>query len=87
MSLAFRCGQCDGEPAWSIFRVGDAVVSWACDPHLAAECASLQRDWDVTELRVRLWSKQIESVEIGQALERVASEFPAVSSTPERKPR
>lgn len=57
MSLAFRCQICDREPQWTIDRRGDAVVSWACGNDLAAVCDDLQRDYEVTELVVRLFGK------------------------------
>jgi len=56
MSYAHRCRICgqdaDGSdlavapvdvPRWTILREGDAVISWACNEHLAGECESLQR--------------------------------------------
>lgn len=52
MSLAYRCELCSGLQKWEITRIGDVVVSWACDDHLAAVCEGLQRDREITELRV-----------------------------------
>lgn len=50
---ADHCEVCDGaDPNWVIVRIGDVVMSWACDPHLAQVCDRLQRDFEVTELRV-----------------------------------
>ena len=72
MSYAWRCGQCDGEPEWEINRQGDAVVSWACSPHLAAECDRLQRDSEVTRLVVVHWAKLREVAEINRSLREIA---------------
>jgi hypothetical protein len=74
VSLAFRCGVCDGEPIWRIERYGDAVVSWACAPHLSEECDRLQRDFEATQLVVTLCSKLREWVEISVALRQIARE-------------
>ena len=67
-----RCRMCDGEPHWEIERRGDAVVSWACNDHLAAECDRLQRDWEVTRLSVVHWAKQHEVAEINRTLQGIA---------------
>lgn len=61
---AFRCEVCDGEPRWRLDRRGDAVVSWACPEHLAAVSERLQRDWEITELVIRLVPKMREWNEI-----------------------
>lgn len=54
MRAAYQCAECDAvDPEWRIDRIGDAVVSWACDQHLAQECHYLQRAHEVTELRLR----------------------------------
>lgn len=53
-ALAFHCTVCNGKAPWRIERYGDAVVSWACGPHLAAECAHLQRSRERTRLEVTL---------------------------------
>lgn len=74
MSLAFRCEVCDGDPTWRLLRRGDAVVSWACPPHLSQVADGLQRDFEVTELVVTLISKNREWQEIGQTLEKIAKE-------------
>ena len=59
MSRAFRCGVevCrELMPDWRIQRRGDAVVSWACDNHLARVCRELQREWEPrTELVVTVY--------------------------------
>lgn len=47
-AYAFHCAVCNGKAPWRIERYGDAVVSWACAPHLALECAYLQREWETT---------------------------------------
>lgn len=58
-SPAFVCRVCwqtakvTDKAEWRIHRRGDAVVSWACNLHLAEECHRLQRDFEVTELVVR----------------------------------
>lgn len=52
MSYAWRCGVCAGQPTWRVERVGDAVVSWACDRHLAEECDDLQRSNERTILNL-----------------------------------
>lgn len=46
MSLASRCQRCSREPSWTMRRHGDAVISWACDEHLAPVCHALQRNPD-----------------------------------------
>lgn len=53
-------------------RTGDAVVSWACDAHLAVVCDRLQRDFEITELTVRDSRKVREWVAIGKALDKIA---------------
>jgi hypothetical protein len=56
MSLAFRCEICYIVPAWSVERVGDTTVSWACDAHLASVCRGLERTWLPTQLTVRFYT-------------------------------
>lgn len=74
---AYHCEICgQREPTWTITRRGDAAVSWACDPHLATVAHRLQRDWEVTELVVRLRPKAIEWAEIGQRLAEVTKASP-----------
>jgi hypothetical protein len=51
---AHRCPMCGHVPQFRLERRGDAVVSWACAGHLADECVNLQRDWETTEIVVRL---------------------------------
>ncbi len=75
MSRAFRCEVCDGPHDWRITRCGDAALSWACNPHLAAVCTKLQRDWEVTELVVVLAAKAREWAEITTDLDTTADEF------------
>ena len=73
MGRAYACEVCDTDrPTWTVTRRGDAVVSWACDPHLAEVAHRLQRDWEVTELVVRLAPKVWEWHEIGRTLDDVA---------------
>jgi hypothetical protein len=78
--FAGRCGECDGERAWTITRP-DAVVSWACDQHLGVVCASLQRDWEVTRLMVVDSRKAQEWNGIAASLEAVAKEFESGPAT------
>jgi hypothetical protein len=53
MSLYLCCEICgDPEPAWHIMRSGDAVITWACAPHLSAVCRGLIRPGELTELTV-----------------------------------
>lgn len=72
--LAFRCEVCDDTPSWRLTRIGDAVVSWACNGHLALVCHRLQRDWEITELVVTSFSKSKEWREIAESLKAVADE-------------
>ena len=72
--FASRCEVCDLDPRWRLDRRGDAVVSWACDPHLAEVCHRLQRDSEITELVVTDVVKRQEWREIGQALNAVSEE-------------
>ena len=73
MSLYLCCEVCDAaDPAWTIMRTGDVVISWACDDHLAIVCGRLQRDDEVTELTVRHSRKAREWVAIGKALDEIA---------------
>ncbi len=53
VSYAFRCEVCDADPHWRVTRVGDVVLAWACDEHLAVACERLQRDFEVTKLVVQ----------------------------------
>lgn len=53
---------------WTITRVGDVAVTWACALHLNAECEWLQRDYEVTELSVRLFAKAVEVAEINRMI-------------------
>jgi len=53
MSYAYRCEVCDQEPAWRLDRIGDAVVSWACGPHLVLALLRLQHA-DDTQVTVRM---------------------------------
>jgi hypothetical protein len=73
MSLAYRCGTCDGEPVWTITRRGDVVVTEACNDHLAVECARLQRDHEVTELVVVDYAKAVEYAGITRRLNEIAA--------------
>lgn len=51
---AYRCQMCGHVPQWRLDRRGDAVVSWACADHLSDEIVNLQRDWENTEVVVRM---------------------------------
>lgn len=72
LSLNSACGQCDGEPGWRITRRGDGVISWACNEHLATECDSLQRDFEVTELVLTHYAKTVEVADINRTLSAIA---------------
>lgn len=69
---AFRCHVCHVEPDWTVRRRGDAVVDWACPEHLAAVCAHLQRDSELTELVVVDHRKAVDWHGIGKALRAIA---------------
>lgn len=69
---AFRCHGCHGDPDWSLLRRGDVVIDWACHAHLAAVCASLQRDHEITELVVKDYRKATEWGSIGRSLNTIA---------------
>jgi hypothetical protein len=61
MSRVYCCEVCDNsDPHWRIERWGDAVVTWACDPHLSEVCERMQRDNEVTKLSVKDARKQRE---------------------------
>ena len=53
MGPAFRCEVCLHRPDWRLDRVGDAVVSWACDHDLAEVVRRMQRPGEVTQLVIR----------------------------------
>lgn len=73
MSLNGCCEVCDErDPHWVVVRVGDVVVTWACDGHIAQIMAGLQRDHEVTELSVRDARKAREWAGISRALNRIA---------------
>jgi hypothetical protein len=73
VSRAYCCEICDSaDPHWVIERWGDAVVTWACDAHLAEVCERLQRDHEVTKLSVRDTRKAREWAGIGQSLNAIA---------------
>lgn len=56
--FANSCEECDEySPKWYIVRVGDVACTWACDEHLSLACDQMQRDWEVTELRVKSRAK------------------------------
>lgn len=55
---AYRCHFapefCSYVTRWRLDRIGDAVVSWACDQHLVAVVEDLQRPRERTEVVVKL---------------------------------
>ncbi|MEV5211260.1 hypothetical protein AB0K35_27690 [Micromonospora sp. NPDC053740] len=65
---AFRCEVCDSDPRWTITRIGDVATTWACDTDLAAACDRMQRDFEVTELRVTHYAKALEWAEVARTL-------------------
>jgi hypothetical protein len=74
MSLAFRCDVCDGNPVWTLVRVGDVVTSWACDRDLPEVLMRLQRDYEVTQITVTLHAKAAEWADLDRSLRRIAEE-------------
>lgn len=73
MSRAYACEVCDTlDPHWSVARIGDAVITWACDAHLVVTCERLQRDHEVTGLVIRDARKAREWAGINRALDRIA---------------
>jgi hypothetical protein len=73
MSRAYCCEVDDApDPHWVIERWGDAVVTWACDSHLAEVCERLQRDREVTKLSVQDARKAREWAGIGRSLNAIA---------------
>jgi hypothetical protein len=70
--LSNACRACNADPIWTISRIGDMATSWACNDDLAAVCEWLQRDFEVTQLRVRLTAKSIEWNQMNHALNRIA---------------
>lgn len=69
---AYCCPYCDVRGTWTVERVGDAIVSWSCPEHLSQVCEWLQRDWEVTELRVHLSAKAAEWAGVGATLDEIA---------------
>lgn len=65
---AFRCEICDTTPTWTITRIGDVATSWACNAHMGVVCDRMQRDFEVTELRVTHHAKAVEWAELGKIL-------------------
>lgn len=74
MSAAFVCEICQTEPLWRLDRHGDAVVSWACAEHLSPVAERMQRDWEITELSVRLIIKMREWNELAANLDAIAKD-------------
>lgn len=69
------CETCDDrDPHWEIVRIGDVVVSWACDAHLSDVCERLQRDSEVARLTVEDFRKRREWAQIGRTLNEIAGE-------------
>lgn len=54
MSRAYLCEICEEKPTWRLDRHGDAVVSWACNQHLAGVAHGLQRDHEKTLITIYL---------------------------------
>ena len=71
---AYRCGECDAEPIWSMTRRGDVACNWACTDHFTVVALDLQRDHEITELVVTHFPKAVEWAEIQSTLEEVANE-------------
>jgi hypothetical protein len=69
MSEPWTCRMCPAEPRWRLERRGDAVVSWACNDHLAVVASGLQRDWEITELVVTDSVKRREWIDIAETLD------------------
>jgi hypothetical protein len=67
-----RCYGCDIEAKWVITRLGDVATGWACDDHLSAVSEDLQRDFEVTELKVQLWEKSVEWNQMAHSLNKIA---------------
>lgn len=57
---------------WRIDHSGDAVVSWACPDHLSSVCEWLQRDWEITELKVTNAAKTAEWRHVASTLDDIA---------------
>jgi hypothetical protein len=72
VTLNGACGICNAHPGWRIERQGDAVISWACNNHLAAECDRLQRDYEVSRLVVLHYAKMAEVADINRMLREIA---------------
>lgn len=49
---AYRCETCDTLPDWRVTRLGDAVVTWACNEHLSQACERFYRGVG-TELKLQ----------------------------------
>lgn len=71
---AFRCEVCHGDPTWRLTRIGDAALTWACDDHVGAACHRLQRDHEITEVRVVHYARAVERAQIAASLARIADE-------------
>lgn len=52
---AHRCVVCKAaEPKWSLLRLGDAVIAWACGGHLDTVLDMMQRrEFGSTQVRVQ----------------------------------
>jgi hypothetical protein len=75
VSRAYCCEVCEvAGPHWVISRWGDAVITWACDTHLAQVCEGLQRDHEVTKLSVEDARKVYEWAGITRSLDKIAGE-------------
>lgn len=67
-----QCCVCDNEATWQVTRRGDVATSWACGDHLASVCDDLQRDFEVTELVVKLYQKSVEWSQLNYRLNKIA---------------
>ena len=74
MSAAYRCEVCGGDPIWTLTRMGDAVRTWTDDEHLSEVLTRLQRDFEVTNVNVRLHAKAVEWAEIDKTLRAIGEE-------------
>jgi len=73
LGLCNCCEVCDErDPHWVVTRIGDVVVSWACDGHLGQVCGGLQRDHEVTKLDVQDFRKACEWAGITRTLNKIA---------------
>lgn len=53
---AYRCGICQEPYTWTVERLGDAAITWACAMHLHPVCIGMQREFEKTQLTVTFYS-------------------------------